>query len=291
MTRILVTGGTGVLGRQLVPRLLDEGYTVRISSRGERRGELATKVEWARAAMATGEGLAEAVQGVDTIVHAASSPASSKKVDVEGTGRLLDLAADSGVSHFFYISIVGVDEFPFAYYHAKRDAERAIEASSLPFTILRATQFHELLDEKFLPPLFKLPLVALVPTDLKFQVIDSGEVASRLVELVREGPSGRVADIGGPAVRTMGELAEGWMRAHDVRKKIVHLRVPGAAAAAFRRGQHTCPDHRFGRITWEEYLARKYARKEVAEWSATPPSGVSPGSLGLGRKVTKELKS
>jgi uncharacterized protein YbjT (DUF2867 family) len=210
--------------------------------------------------LATGSGLEEAVRGVDTIVHCASTPVRTQQVDVAGTERLLELASAAGVSHLLYISIVGIDDFPFSYYQAKLATERRIEASSVPFTILRATQFHELLDERFLPPLFRLPLVALVPTELKFQVIDSGEVARRMVELVAAGASGRVADVGGPEVRTMGELATSWMRARGITRRVLHLPLPGRAAAAFRRGQNTCPDQRYGRITWEDYLAGNAAR-------------------------------
>jgi uncharacterized protein YbjT (DUF2867 family) len=259
LTRTLITGGTGVLGRQLVAPLLEAGYKVRISSRGPRPSAVLPEIEWAQSALATGEGLEDAIQDVDTIVHCASTPVRTKEVDVSGTERLLKHASDAGVSHLLYISIVGIDDFPFSYYQAKLACEERIHASGVPFTILRATQFHELLDERFLPPFFRLPVVALVPTDLKFQVIDSGEVARRMVELVQAGPSGRVADAGGPEVRTMGELAAGWMRARGKKRKILPLPLPGRAAAAFRRGQNTCPDQRYGKVTWEEYLARKYS--------------------------------
>jgi nucleoside-diphosphate-sugar epimerase len=70
MTRVLVTGGTGVLGREVVSRLLEKGYTVRVMSRSPRLGT--TNAEWAQAQMPTGEGLSEALQGVDVIVHAAA---------------------------------------------------------------------------------------------------------------------------------------------------------------------------------------------------------------------------
>ncbi|HSF17664.1 MAG TPA: NAD(P)H-binding protein [Vicinamibacteria bacterium] len=256
MTRVLITGGTGVLGRQLVAPLLEVGHIVRISSRGSQRSGFPDEVEWSQTSLSSGEGLAESVLGVDTIVHAASTPIAAQKVDVEGTRALLRHAKAAGVSHVLYISIVGIDGFPFSYYRAKRATEQLIEAGPVPFTILRATQFHELLDERFLPPLFKLPLVAFVPTDLKFQVIDSGEVARRLIELVSAGPSGRVPDVGGPEVLTMGRLSAAWMPARGIRRKVVHLPLPGRAAAAFRRGQNTCPDRRYGRITWSEYLSR-----------------------------------
>jgi uncharacterized protein YbjT (DUF2867 family) len=258
MSRVLVTGGTGVLGRQLRERLLSRGHTIRIASRGPRREDAPADVEWAQSKLATGEGLAEAVDGVDAVVHAASSPFAPGKVDVGGTHHLLRAAQRGGVAHLLYVSIVGIDDFPLAYYRAKRAAEALVEGGTVPFTILRATQFHELLDQRFLPFLFKLPFLALVPTDFRFQLVDSGEVADRVTELVEAGPtSGRVDDLGGPEVLTMGEIASSWKMARGLSKRVVHLAMPGAAAAAFRRGQSTCPERRCGRITWERYLARR----------------------------------
>src|SRR3990170_5638680 len=147
MPRVLITGGTGVLGRELVPRLAAAGYSVRVVSRRAAPAEGAP-AEWARAQIATGEGLAEAVAGVDVIVHCASSPfRRTREVDVEGTRRLLERAREAGVAHFVYISIVGVDLIPLGYYKHKLAAERLIEESGVPYSILRAPQFFTLIDE------------------------------------------------------------------------------------------------------------------------------------------------
>src|SRR5215470_5115249 len=107
MTRVLVSGGTGVLGREVVSRLLEKGYTVRIMSRSPRRGT--TDVEWAQAHLQTGEGLSDALHGVDVIVHAATDTRLGK-TDVEMTRPLLEQAKAAGVGYFLYISIVGVDK-------------------------------------------------------------------------------------------------------------------------------------------------------------------------------------
>lgn len=135
MTRVLVTGGAGLLGRTMVPRLAQAGYTVRVMSRRLRReGEL-PEAEWAQADLETGAGLREAVAEVDTIVHAASkpTPTAAKKVDVEGTARLLEAGRAAGASHLLYISIVGIERFPsFPYYRAKLKAEEEIRAGGYP---------------------------------------------------------------------------------------------------------------------------------------------------------------
>lgn len=257
-SKILITGGSGTLGRKLIPHLLKAGYSVRVSSRGERKANFFPAVEWAQTSLETGEGLAQSVQGVETIIHAASDAMNAKKIDVEGTRKLVAQAQQAGVRHLFYISIVGIEHFPgFAYYAAKLEAERIIEASGIPYTILRTTQFHELLDQVFLPPLFKLPLIAPVPTNLKFQVIDSGEVAARMADLVPQGPQARVPDMGGPKVYSMGELAQTWAAAQGIGKSILPMPFPGATGRAFRAGKNTTPD-RSGRMTWEQYLAVKY---------------------------------
>ena len=102
-SKVLVTGGTGVLGRRVVDLLEHTGVETRVLSRGSRPGTI-------RGDLLTGEGLEVAVRGADTIIHCASSPfRKARRVDVEGTRRLLEAAARAGVSHLVYISIVGID--------------------------------------------------------------------------------------------------------------------------------------------------------------------------------------
>ena len=253
MTTILVTGGSGGLGSELVPRLA-AGHTVRILSRRPRPPSATT--EWAQGELATGEGLAEAVAGVDMIVHAASSPfGKTRQVDVEGIRRLLAAAAPA-TPHLFYISIVGVDRIPFPYYRAKLAAEKLVEESAVPYTILRATQFHTLID-RLLRNLVRFP-VALVPKDLKFQVVDTGEVAETMAGYIFEGASGRLPDMGGPEVLSLGAMAREWLRARHRRALLFHLPLPGRAAAAFRRGLNCTDKGTQGAITWADWLRNTY---------------------------------
>jgi len=133
MTTVLLTGATGVLGRELKPRLLDAGHDVRAASRSPPTGD---EVEWVELDLADGRGIDEVVAGVDIVVHAASDArGDSEAVDVRGTERLLDAAAEADVANFVYVSIVGIDEIPYTYYEHKREAEQAIEASAVPSTI------------------------------------------------------------------------------------------------------------------------------------------------------------
>lgn len=264
MDRILVTGGNGALGRELVSKLAgDPARTVRVMSRRQRPAYAPSHVEWAQADLATGVGVEDAVAGVQTIVHAASSPfRRTRQVDVEGTRRILEQARAAGVEHLIYISIVGVDRVPTGYYQAKRAAEEIIANGDVPWTILRATQFHYLLDLA-LSILMKFP-IGLWFTDLPWQPVATEEVANALYQSVAAGPAGRLPDLGGPEVLSGSELARTWLRVRGKRRAILPVRLPGEAAEGFRRGDHTCPQNRQGKITWREWLERKYRQSASA---------------------------
>ena len=181
MQHILVTGGAGRLGRLVVTQLSAAGYPVRGMSRRASPGDDWPGAEWEQADLETGAGLAEAVQGIDVVVHAATGGnRHTWQIDVEGTRRLLEAAREARVSHVVFISIVGIDTVPYAVGKAKLACEDLIEHSGLPWSILRATQFHYGIDV-LLHMLTRLPLVALVPTDLLLQPIAEEEVARRLV--------------------------------------------------------------------------------------------------------------
>jgi uncharacterized protein YbjT (DUF2867 family) len=259
----LITGGTGVLGRQLKERLLASGYGVRVMSRGPRPATLPKGSEWAQAELETGQGVPAAVAGTAIVVHCASSPLRrTREVDVEGTRRLLDAARAAGVQHLVYISIVGIDRMTaYPYYRAKLETEQVIEQGGLPYTILRATQFHDLLDA-MLPRLLRWPL-AFLPLDFQFQLVDSGEVAGALADCVVSGPIGRAPDVGGPEVLVSKDIVAAWLAARGLRRWVVHLPLPGKAAAGFRHGLNTCPQNRQGKVTWAEWLAGKYGQRSV----------------------------
>jgi uncharacterized protein YbjT (DUF2867 family) len=263
MARVLVTGGTGGLGSELVPRLTAAGHTVRLMSRRSPPADKPPALEWAQAQLAPPEGLAEAVAGVEAIAHCASSPfRKTYEVDVEGTRQLLEAAKAAGVSHFLYISIVGIDRIPMPYYKMKLAAEKVIEDSGVPYSILRAPQFHSLLD-RLLGAMLRLP-VGFLPGNAKFQLMDPGEVAERMVEAIAAGPGGRLPDIGGPEVRAMSDLAKAWLKATGRRRLVLPLPAFGKVASGFRAGLNCAPDARDGRITWEQWLERKYgSRSEV----------------------------
>jgi uncharacterized protein YbjT (DUF2867 family) len=246
-TEILVTGGTGTLGSRVVERLRSAGIEPRILSHSNRPGTI-------RGDLRTGEGLEEAVSGADTIIHSASSPfRKMHQTDVEGTRRLLDAAYRADVSHLVYISIVGIDRArSFPYYRVKQETEKVVEGSPVAHTILRATQFHDLV-LLAVRALARLPVVP-VPKGLILQPIDSGEVADRMVELALSDAAGRVEGIGGPEVRSVEDMVRAYLKATGSRKRLVPFSLPGETARAIRTGALMCPDNRYGRITWEQFL-------------------------------------
>jgi len=243
----LVTGGTGSLGRRVVDRLRGPGYEVRTLSRSARGAGVV------RGDLQTGEGLAQALEGVDVLIHCASSPRKPRQTDVEGTGRLLEAASRAGVSHVIFVSIVGVDRNPhLPYYRAKLEAERIVERSPVPWTILRATQFHEFVLQQ-IRLLERLP-VMMAPRGFLLQPMDIGEVADRMAELALSEPAGRVPDIGGPEIRTLPDLARSYLEATGRRRRVVEVPVPGKTARALREGALLAPDQACGEIQWEEFL-------------------------------------
>jgi uncharacterized protein YbjT (DUF2867 family) len=248
---ILVTGGTGILGRLVVARLRDAGRDVRVLSRSRGDGLVTGDLD-------TGEGIDAAVRGIATIVHCAGA----QKGDDVKARHLVETAARAGSPHIVYISVVGADRVPvvsradramFGYFESKRAAERVIEESGLPWTTLRAAQFHELMFTT-VRGMAKLPLVP-VPSGSRFQPVAADEVAERLVELALGEPAGLVPDIAGPRIYPMRELIRGYLRAFGKHRALVPLRLPGRAARAFRAGANLAPDRAVGRRTWEEFLS------------------------------------
>jgi uncharacterized protein YbjT (DUF2867 family) len=260
VAQVLVTGATGHLGREMVPRLLTKGYGVRMLSRREQPA-VPAGARAVRGDLVTGAGIDDAVAGVDIIVHNASGTGtvrglgyrSAKRTDVDATKRLLDAAKRTGSSPYVvYISIVGIDRVPLGYYRAKLETEGVIEASGLLHTILRTTQWHTLAWE-FCERLTKFPVVA-IPKGLQLQLLDAGEVADRMVALVEAGPAGRAADMGGPKVLDIRDVVRSYLQATGKRRAVVSLPVPGRTIAAFRAGYNLSSDHADGLISWNVWL-------------------------------------
>lgn len=252
--RTLVTGGTGTLGRELLSRLQAADHDIRATSRSPPEDN---EIEWVAMDLAAGTGINSTVTDVDVVIHTASSPlGDTEAVDLEGTDRLLDAAADAGVSNFVYISIVGIEDIPYSYYQHKLRAEQLIEESNVPWTILRTTQFHAFIHD-VLSAVARVPIWPL-PTNMVLQPIDEGEVADKLVEHATPDSSGRLEPMGGPEIQRVGELADTFRRVQGVWRPIVPLPIPGKVFSAFRDGAATSPDHDVGTISWQDWLETEY---------------------------------
>ena len=245
MRTILVTGGTGTLGRPTVARLRGAGHDVRVLSRRRGPGLLTGD-------LTTGEGLREAVTGVDTVLHLATSLG---RRDVVQASNLVEAVRPSGVEHLVITSIVGVDRIPMPYYRAKLASERVVAESSIPYSVLRATQFFDLLDQIFTAQRF-LPVV-LAPS-VTLQPIAVEDVAEKLTEIVKAPAAGRLPDIGGPEQLTAPDLARRWKGARGSRRPVVPVRLPGKAFRAFAAGDALADGAPYGRRTFDQFLSTRF---------------------------------
>ncbi|MBF6316363.1 NAD(P)H-binding protein [Nocardia cyriacigeorgica] len=249
MSTVLVTGGTGKLGRAVVERLTDRGREVRVLSRTPGAGRAVGDLR-------TGTGLEEAVEGVDVVVHCATTYGRG---DVVAARRLVDaISRTGGAPHLVNISIAGVDRIPLPYYRAKLAAEEVISGSGLPWTNLRATQFHDLLAtifdvQRWLP-------VTFAPAGFRFQPIDIGTVADHLAELAVHTPVGRAPDLGGPRIHSLRELAEIHRSVVQRRRPILSPRLPGKIARGYTEGWNLVPDNPRGTVTFEGFLRERTSR-------------------------------
>jgi uncharacterized protein YbjT (DUF2867 family) len=247
---VLVTGGTGRLGRSVVALLVGAGREVRVLARRQR--DTQPQVTFCTGDLRRGEGIDAAVRGAGVIIHCATST----KGDAEATGNLVTAAARVGSPHFVQPSIVGIDAMvAWGYVKAKLEVERIVADSGLPWTILRVTQFYSYCLENS-RKLAKVPLVAPVPRGFRVQPVDSREVAARLVELALNAPAGRVPDMSGPAISSWEDLFRSYLAATRQRRWVVPVPVPGSKAV--RNGALLPPPgHTEGIRTWDQFLAEE----------------------------------
>ncbi|WP_341715780.1 SDR family oxidoreductase [Micromonospora sp. FIMYZ51] len=252
---ILVTGGTGTLGRLVTPLLRAAGHPVRVLSR--RGGPATPGVEHVAGDLATGVGVDDAfVPGTETVLHLAGGQQGDDKL-ARTVARAARLA---GVRHLVFISVTGADRVPLAWLRNKLVAEETIANSGVPWTTLRAAQFHELT----LTLVRKMSALPIIPAPgMRLQPVDGREVAARLAELALAAPAGLVPDLAGPTTYGMDELIRSYLRATGKRRLLVPVRLPGRAGRAYRAGANLARDGATnGTRSWEEFLTER-----------VPPSG------------------
>jgi len=245
--RIVVAGGTGRVGVHVVEIARERGHDVAVLTRS--RG----------VDLLTGTGLAEALEGADAVIDVVSVDTLDARKSVaffETTTRtLLDAEAAASVPHHVALSIVGIDRAPEGYYAGKLAQEHLIENGPVPWTILRATQFHEfaaqILASAKVGPLHVAPR-------MRTQPIAAREVAARLVSLAEAAPAGRVRDLAGPREESLPAMVRGWARAQGSHAWIPAVPLPGALGRAQRDGSLLPgPDADRGVQTYAEWLGEQ----------------------------------
>ncbi|MFD0270266.1 SDR family oxidoreductase [Streptomyces sp. NPDC127106] len=246
MSTILVTGGTGNLGALVVARLRAAGHEVRALSRHSREHPVD---------LMDGRGLDAAMAGAEVVVHCASNPRGGDDV---AAGHLIGAARRAGtVTNVVSISIVGVDVVPLGYYEVKHAVERMLLESGLGVTILRTTQFHDLV-AMITDAVAKVPVVPVpLPKGVRVQPVSVAEVADRMAELAVPTPAGRVPDMGGPEVRTLVELGRAYLEATGRKRRVFALPLAGRAYAGFLRGGNLAPQNAVGKVTFADFLAER----------------------------------
>jgi uncharacterized protein YbjT (DUF2867 family) len=238
-----VLGGTGQVGSELVDELSRRGHGPIALCRTAQHGGTARCVD-----VVSGEGLADAVAGLDALVDVLQG---GRRVLVDGVRRALAAAREAGVAHVVSLSIVGCDRVPLGYYRVKVEQEAAVREGGVPWSIVRATQFHSLVAETLanaarrgVLPLLRVPL----------QPLDHRELAPVLADLVEAGPSGATSEFAGPRVERVDELARAWARAQGVRRLPLPIPALGPVLRAVRAGGLTSESAPRGRVTFGEWL-------------------------------------
>jgi uncharacterized protein YbjT (DUF2867 family) len=285
--RILVTGGTGHLGRDIVGQLLTRGKRVRVLARlpgGDPR------VEWTRGDLSTGDGLREALAGVNTVINAATfSPIAQRgrihlvdffstpsDVDVDGTSRLLHECRNAKVQHFLHVSIVGLCEAgPLPYNKVKLQGETLVRQSDLPWSVVRAGPFYYLLARLFAGmrwmPWWFVPNAVM-------DAVDTADVASYLIECVDDGKRGLREEIGGPVALPLSELARQYLQARRLDRRVIGFDVAPQTAARLGFAE---AHGRKGTVAWHEWLAANIDEpKGKVRRTPLPTTAFTPNERG-----------
>ncbi|GAB2703661.1 SDR family oxidoreductase [Kitasatospora kifunensis] len=221
--RVAVAGGTGLTGRHVVTALTAAGHQPVVLARS--RG----------VDLVTGVGVTKAMDGVEAVIDVTNRLTARRASSIaffEAAGRhLLAAEEQAGVRHHVALSIVGIDRVDLGYYAGKRRQEELVRAGGVPWTVLRATQFHEF-TEQFLRP--GLP-VTMVPRMLS-QPVAVREVADALVALVEGPPQAMAPELAGPGPEQMVDAVRRLARARGRRCRVLPLTMPGAAGRAAAGG-------------------------------------------------------
>jgi len=222
--RVAVAGGIGLVGGLLVLALKDVGHESVVLARS-------TGVD-----ITAGTGLDRALRGADTVVDVSNVTTTRAGRSVAfftaGTRHLLEAGQRAGVRHHLALSIVGVDRVDYGYYEGKRAQERLVLGGQVPGSVLRATQFHEFAGQiltRSRGPFALMPRVRTRP-------VAAREVAAALAELAAGPAVGLAPELAGPEEHELVDMARLLLRARGQRRRVVPIRLPGAAGRQMAGG-------------------------------------------------------
>jgi uncharacterized protein YbjT (DUF2867 family) len=257
-----VLGGTGTAGREVTAELRRRGHEAIVLSRSAPADGRSRAVD-----VTADVSVAAAMLGVDAVVDVISGKSD---VMVDGVARALRAARRGGATHWVSLSVVGAGELPFGYHRLMGEREAVTRAGEVPWSIVRATQFHTLLGMAFGAAARRgvLPLL-----DVPIQPVEVREVAVALADRVEAGPSRTAEDFAGPRVERLDELATAWTAAHGMHRLPLRIPAIGKAMRAVRAGGLTSPDAPRGTVTFADWLraetrsAVPAGHEEAAGWA------------------------
>lgn len=242
--KIAVAGGTGTVGRHITELLRQGGHQAVALARSTGCDVL------------TGAGLRAGLDGAEVLIDVVSTPTLSTRASsrffATSTAHLQEAEVRTGVRHHVALSVVNAGTVAAGYYAGKALHEERVRTGAVPWTILRATQFHEFAAQTLAAG--SRGVVALVPV-MRTQPVAAREVAARLVRLALGPPRGDVPDLAGPREEALADMVRAYARATHSRHRIVQIRLPGRMGRMMRDGAllpARSADH--GRQTFADWL-------------------------------------
>lgn len=245
--RIAVAGGTGTAGRAVVEAGRSRGHRMSVIARS------------GGVDLVSGDGLDAALRGVQAVVDAANvttlSADASTRFFRAASAHLLAAADRAGVGHVVLLSIVGIDRNPHGYNAGKVAQEAVYASSAAPWSLVRATQFHEFAGQ--IAARARIGPVQLAPR-ARTQPIAMTALAARLLDVVEAAPAGRTRDVAGPREEQLARMIRAWVRREGRRGIVIPVDMPGAQMRGMREGL-ALPDPDALRLgpTFDEWLTQE----------------------------------
>jgi uncharacterized protein YbjT (DUF2867 family) len=269
--KIVVIGGTGLIGSKVVKMLGEQGYAAVAAAPNTGVNTL------------TGEGLAEVLEGASVVVDVSNSPSFADGPVMEffktSTGNLLSYEAAAGVRHHVALSIVGTDSLPDSgYLRAKVAQEKLIKESSIPFSIVRATQFFEFVnriaDEATDGNTVRLPPVG-------FQPMAADDVASAVARVAMGAPLNGIVEVAGPERFRFDELIRMGLSARKDPREVIadpHARYFGTELG--ERSLVPGDGAQLGETRFDDWLSRSASQVPPTNPQPAPVATASRGAVG-----------